>query len=246
MARVINMNNKCIVIFANDPDNSDDLKEFYPIFGKKNSAYLSRAMLFDTLAMCLSLPRTDVIVAYYPAKTKANYERMLDVFKHEEFDNKLQKKADTINSVPQNGNRIMKRISNVFDEAFKKGYKQVEMIGAYGLATDHHLLKAGYLLLDENDFVIGPSFSGRYYLFGMSRFMPDVFDGVTWESKDFYVKINENIQNIGASVQELEISYEVYTPDELNQLMLDIERWRSLGDERTAYHTERCLRAIQQ
>ncbi len=238
------MNSNCIVIFANDPDSGDDLKDFYPAFGKKNTTYLSRSMLFDTLVMCLSLPRTDVIVVYHPERTKSNYDKMLDIFKHEEVDTKIKKKADAIISIPQKGTRVMQRISGAFGEAFDRGYKRVAMIGAYSLAVDRHLLNAGFQLLKENDIVIGPSFSGRYYLFGMSRYIPEVFEGVTWESKDFYVKINENMKELGVSVQELEISYEIYSPDELNQLMLDIERWRSLGDDRTAYHTERFLRAV--
>lgn len=238
------MNSNCIVIFANDPDSSEDLKDFYTAFGKKNTVYLSRAMLFDTMVTCLSLPRTDVIVVYHPASTKENYDKMLDIFKHEEIDSKIKSKAEAIISKPQTGKRVMERISNAFGEAFELGYKRVSMIGAYGLATDHHLLKAGFALLQDNDIVIGPSFSGRYYLFGMSRFIPAVFEGVTWESNDFYVRINENMQQVGAQVQELEISYEVYNSEELNQLMMDLERWRSLGDERTGYHTERFLRAV--
>ena len=239
------MNSNCIVIFANDPEKSDDLKNFHGILGKQKSFYLGRAMFFDTLALCLSLPRTDLIISYYPDDSKTNYDKMIELFEHEEFDSKLKKKIQSVKWLSQDGNRIMVRISDSFKQAFDNGYKQVAMIGAYGIPIDHHLIKAGYMLLKDNDVVIGPSFNGRYYLFGMSRYMPEVFDGVTWESNDFYIRINDNIKQAGASVQELELSYEVYSPDELNQLMLDIERWRSLGDERTAYHTERCLRAIQ-
>ena len=48
------------------------------------------------------------------------------------------------------------------------------------------MIKAGLLLLDNNDVAIGPTFGGRYYLFGLSRLLPGIFEGVHWESNDFY------------------------------------------------------------
>jgi glycosyltransferase A (GT-A) superfamily protein (DUF2064 family) len=239
------MNKKCVIIIANDPDKSQDLKAFEPVFGKQKSFYLGRAMLFDTLTLCLSIQRTDTIMYYHPGDSKGLYQQMLNLYSHEEVDRKIVKKIESIQMIPQNGEKMMSRISDAFKKAFEMGYKQVAMIGAYCLALDHHLLNAGYLLLNDNDIIIGPSFGGRYYLFGMAKPLLNVFNDVNWESNDFYIKLNENIKQAGAKSQELELSYEVYSPEELNQLILDIERWRSLGDERTAYHTERCLRAIQ-
>lgn len=239
------MNNNCIVIIANDPDKCEDLAALNPVFGKQKTFYLGRAMFFDTLTLCLSMPHTDIIVYYYPQDSKNRYEHMLGLYEHEEFDDKIKKKIDNIQLFSQQGDRMMTRISHAFENVFNLGYKKIAMIGSYCIALDHHLLNAGFLLLKENDIIIGPSFNGRYYLFGMAKFTQGVFEEVNWESNDFYIRLNRNMKEARAKVQELELSYEVYTPEELNQLIMDIERWRSLGDERSAFHTERCLRAIQ-
>ena len=239
------MNSKCIVIIANDPDQCEDLEAFNSVFGRQKSFYLGRAMFFDTLSLCLSIPDTDVIVYYYPESSKNRYEHMLGLYEYEELDPTIKGRIKDIRLFPQQGIKMMQRISNAFEHVFELGYDKSAMIGSYCLALDHHLLNAGFLLLKENDIIIGPSFGGRYYLFGMARLTPGIFDGVTWECNDFYIRLNQNLKEAKAKVQELELSYEVYTPEELNQLIMDIERWRSLGDERTAYHTERCLRAIQ-
>lgn len=240
------MNSKCIVIFANDPEKSSDLSALVPILGKQKTAYLGRAMFFDTLVLCLSISKTDLIVYYSPNSSKDRFEQNLRLLAHEERDPELPAKLESIKLFPQRGQTIMEQISNAYAHMFKLGYKQVAMIGAYCLPLDHHLINAGFLLLNENDIVVGPSFSGRYYLFAMSKWMPQVFNGVRWESNDFYIRLNQNLKDADAKVQELELSYEVYSPDELNQLIVDIERWRSLGDDRTAYHTEQFLRAIQE
>lgn len=239
------MNSRCIVILANDPEKSSDLSAMVPVLGMQKTIHLGRAMFFDTLVLCLGISKTDLIIYYYPSSSRERFEHCLRLFAHEERDEELIAKLDMIKLFPQNGRTIMEHISNAYAHMFDLGYKQVAMIGAYCLPLDHHLINAGFLLLNENDIVVGPSFNGRYYLFGMSKRMPQAFNGVQWESNDFYVRLNQNLKDISAKVQELELSYEVYTPEELNQLMLDIERWRSLGDERTAYYTELFLRAIQ-
>ncbi|MCP4582706.1 MAG: DUF2064 domain-containing protein [candidate division Zixibacteria bacterium] len=238
------MNSECTVIIANDPEKSSDLNAIEPSLGKRKTSYLGRAMFFDTLALCLSIPNTDVIVCYHPADSKANFEKMIGLFSREEKSNEIKSKVDRIKMFPQNGHSIMDYISNAYKQVFDLNYKRVTMVGAYCIPIDPNLIKAGFILLKENDIVVGPSFSGRYYLFGMSRFMPEVFDGVKWESEDFYIKLRENIGTAQAKVQELELSYEVYSNDELNQLISDINRWRSVGDLRTAYHTEKFLRVL--
>jgi glycosyltransferase A (GT-A) superfamily protein (DUF2064 family) len=238
------MNSDCIVIFANDPEENSDLSALVEALGNRQTYYLGRAMLFDTLALCLSIPDTDLIISYNPPEARDRFIKMIELFDHEEKDPEIKANIDKIRLFPQNGNTIMEHISEAYREVFDLKYERVTMVGAYCLPLNPQLVKAGFILLKENDIVVGPSFGGRYYLFGMSRFVPEVFEGVKWESNDFYIKLGENLKAVNAKVQELELSYEVYTPEELNQLIIDINRWRSVGDTRTAYHTEKFLRAL--
>jgi len=238
------MNYDCIVIFANDPEESSDLSALAEALGRRKTYYLGRAMFFDTLALCLSIPDTDLIISYDPAYAKDSFIKMIELFTHEEKSPEILANIDKIRLLPRNGNTIMEHISGVYRQVFDLKYERVTMVGAYCIPLDPQLIKAGFILLKDNDVVVGPSFGGRYYLFGMSKYMPEVFDGVRWESNDFYIKLGENLKAASARVQELELSYEVYTPGELNQLISDINRWRKVGDTKTAYHTEKFLRVL--
>jgi len=238
------MNSDCIVIFANDPEQGSDLSALSEALGKRKTYYLGRAMFFDTLALCLSVPDTDLIISYNPPESKDRFIRMIELFSHEEKNPELNSNVEKIQLLPQNGNTIMEHISGAYQQVFNLNYERVTMVGSYCLPLDPQLIKAGFILLKNNDVIVGPSFGGRYYLFGMSKFIPGVFNGVKWESNDFYIKLGENLKAADAKVQELELSYEVYTPEELNQLISDINRWRSVGDARTAFHTEKFLRAL--
>ena len=238
------MSSECIVIIANDPELNNDLQAIESNLGKRKTAYLSRAMFFDTLALCLRVPHVDVSVYYGPAQSKKRFESMIELFSHEEKDRSVKNKVKNIRLYSQNSKTMIENITNAFIDVFNSGYKRAIMIGAYCMPLSLSLLTAGFILLREKNVVIGPSFSGRYYLFGMSKCLPEVFENVTWESNDFYVRLGENLKASNVIVQELELCYEVYTIDELNQLIGDIECWRSVGDDRTAYHTERFLRSL--
>jgi len=238
------MNTESIIIIANDPEASEDLSAIIPVLGERKTGFLGRAMFFDTLALCLSMPRTDTFVYYHPVSSMERFKKMISLFSREEKDRSIKSKVNDIRLYPQNAGTMIMNISNAFEDIFKIGYKRVIMIGAYCMPLNMKLLKAGFLLLKKNDVVIGPSFSGRYYLFGMAKCMPEVFNGVHWESNDFYINLASNLKAARTRVQELELSYEVYTTDELNQLIADIDCWRSVGDERTAFHTERFLRTL--
>jgi len=238
------MNSECIVIIANDPEESADLHDIESILGKNNTCYLRRAMFFDTMDSCLRMPDVDVAVYYSPVKSKEHFEKMLELFSHEEKDKSIESRVKEIKLYPQESETMIENISNAFENIFGKGYKRVIMIGSYCIQLNSSLLYPGFLLLNKKNVVIGPSFSGRYYLFGMSKYVPGIFGGVHWESDDFYVRLGKNLDNAGVSVQELELSYEVYSIEELNQLIGDIGCWRSVGDEKTAYHTEKFLRTL--
>jgi len=238
------MSSDCIAIIAHDPEKSTDLAEIEPLIGKKNVRYLGRSLLFDTLSIGLSLPKVDIAVYFGPSGSRDKFEQMIELFAKEE--NHRQRKIDIsrIKLYQQTSPIMINTIADSFRELFDIGYKNVIMMGTHCAALNSSLVRAGFLLLKDKNIVIGPSFSGRYYIFGMSKCIPEVFAGVHWESRDFYVRLGKNIEAIGASSQEMELSYEVYSPSELNQLSGDIQFWRNVDDCDTAYHTERFLRSL--
>jgi glycosyltransferase A (GT-A) superfamily protein (DUF2064 family) len=238
------MNPECIVILANDPGRVGNLTDLLPILGERKTGYLNRAMLFDTLSVCLSLPLTDISVYYHQAGSQRKFKMNFNLFVREENDESVKNKVDKIELLHQNTASLSKRISSALYKSFEAGYERVIVVGTNCPSLNKTIIKAGFLLLKENQVVIGPSFNGRYYLLGMSRHIPQAFKSIDWSRQDVYVRLRSNLKNARARVQELELSYMVNTVDELNQLVHDIERWRKIGDNKTAFHTERFLRTL--
>ena len=67
-----------------------------------------------------------------------------------------------------------------FREAFSMGYSEVVLIGCdlYDLSTED--LEVSFRELDRHEVVIGPAADGGYYLIGMKRPIPALFQGKQW------------------------------------------------------------------
>ena len=74
----------------------------------------------------------------------------------------------------------------------------------YDLGKTH--LEAALQILKDNDFVLGPSEDGGYYLIGMKEFSPFVFQGVQWSTATVFeesVQLIEDHQKIYKSLPVL-------------------------------------------
>ena len=80
----------------------------------------------------------------------------------------------------QTGHDLGERMLNAFREQFAAGAEKVVIIGSDCLSiTPHHLTRA-FALLDTADVVIGPATDGGYYLLGMNRPQPMLFEQMPW------------------------------------------------------------------
>lgn len=82
----------------------------------------------------------------------------------------------------QRGNDLGEKMSNAFQEAFQNNYEKVVIIGSdlYDLQTRD--IEEAFLQLTHNDYVIGPAKDGGYYLLGMKKFTPEVFQEINWST----------------------------------------------------------------
>jgi glycosyltransferase A (GT-A) superfamily protein (DUF2064 family) len=238
------MNPDHIVIFADTPESAAAKSELGPIIGVRKTGHLYRAMLFDTLAVCLAMPRADVSVYFHPANALTQFHQLLELFGREEESRSIATKASKLSFIPQNGQSRTERIDAVIEQSLKNDHKRVILVDSACPEINMTLLKAGLLLLKENDVVLGPSFDGKFYMLGMAKSFSSAFNGLSGEEPDLFARFKANLKNGGAIIQELEISYMVNTAAELNQLIDDIDRWRKIGDSRTALHSERFLMTL--
>jgi rSAM/selenodomain-associated transferase 1 len=75
-----------------------------------------------------------------------------------------------------------KKMAYAFQQNFKSGYQKVVIIGSDCPEISKEVITKAFKELDTNDVVFGPAEDGGYYLLGMNKMIPELFDNKTWSS----------------------------------------------------------------
>jgi rSAM/selenodomain-associated transferase 1 len=110
------------------------------------------------------------------------------------------------------------RLEAAVGAAFARGAERVICIGgdcpALGMDA---IAAADALLLGGTDLVFGPSEDGGYYLIGLERPTPEIFDGIPWSGPDTLSASIKKAASLGRSVGVLETLYDVDEAKELER-----------------------------
>lgn len=104
------------------------------------------------------------------------------------FGKKVQKGAD-----------LGERMKYAFQQVFAEGFHRAVIIGSdcAELTSDH--LKKAYKRLKKWDLVIGPAEDGGYYLLGMKRFHPQLFENINWSTNRVLRQTLNRAEGLGLS-----------------------------------------------
>jgi glycosyltransferase A (GT-A) superfamily protein (DUF2064 family) len=93
-----------------------------------------------------------------------------------------------IGSNLQRGANFGEKLANAFDLVFQKGYEKVIAVGNDCPELSVSILKHAVLILDQNEFVLGPAKDGGCYLIGITRssFKKDSFAILPWQTPHLY------------------------------------------------------------
>jgi uncharacterized protein len=236
-----------ICILAKCPNPGGVKPKLEEYLGGKEASFLARAFLLDTMATALRVPRSEIDLAFCPLESLAEFQDIVYLFANEETDKKLSRLSQNIILVPQSGRDLGEKLTNLSREFFEnKGAKRVLFICSDNPVLDPLLLKAAFVLLKKTNAVLGPTFDGGFYLMGVSGHYPQVYKDIVWGGNTTYRQITEKLDSESLKWQELEISYDVDGPDELEQLYCDIETLRLTGKDFICCHTEKCLANLKQ
>lgn len=86
----------------------------------------------------------------------------------------------------QEGNCLGERMANAFKKGFDDGFNRIIIIGTDLWDLDPKIIKKSFKALKNKDGVIGPAMDGGYYLLGLSKWIPQVFDRKNWGSSSVF------------------------------------------------------------
>ena len=156
--------------------------------GKNKSIWVYNQILKKTVLVLKNI-KSDIAVFHYNSIISKN------PFKNFSKWNKIQI-----------GKNLGEKISNAFNWGFEKGYKKIIIIGSDLWDLNEEIINKGFLELNKNKVVIGPSIDGGYYLLGLNQKMPKIFEGIKWGT-----------QSVLAETLKL-LEHEPYILPELNDI----------------------------
>ncbi|CAM1351830.1 TIGR04282 family arsenosugar biosynthesis glycosyltransferase [Tenacibaculum crassostreae] len=103
--------------------------------------------------------------------------------------------ATTYQKHQQQGESLGMRMQNAFQQAFDNSYEKVLIIGSdlYDLQEKH--ITEAFEKLHTNEVVIGPAEDGGYYLLGMKKLHPTIFQNKEWGTSTVREDTLNDLQN---------------------------------------------------
>jgi rSAM/selenodomain-associated transferase 1 len=107
------------------------------------------------------------------------------------------------------------RIWRALRDAFTGGAASAVMIGADspGLTAAH--LDAALVRLVDYDLVLGPAADGGYYLIGLNRPIPELFQEISWSTDAVLTQTLRAADELGLRVSGLDVLGDVDRPEDL-------------------------------
>lgn len=156
-----------LIIFTRYPEPGRTKTRLIPALGAAGAADLHRRMTEQALATARQFAARQAVAleVRYSGGDAALMQQWLGA--------NLRLRA-------QSNGDLGARMRDAFDEAFQQGGERVVIIGTDCPGITSTTLASAFAALLQNDLVLGPASDGGYYLIGLSRAIPQLFDGILW------------------------------------------------------------------
>ncbi len=203
------MKDNALIVVAKEPVPGQTKTRLCPPFTAELAAGFYRCLLLDTLALMGQLGGVDLTLAYFPMSARAYFEEILPL---------------GFRLVPQQGADLGDRLANALGWHFDLGYQRVAIMNSDGPTLPLASLQEAFGGLDSADVTLGPGHDGGYYLIGMKRLHPELFQGIPWSSEQVIPQTLAICRRLGLSVRLLPEWYDVDVGADLDRLRRDLAR----------------------
>lgn len=174
-----------LIIMAKRPVPGQVKTRLCPPLMPDRAAAFGAAFLHDTCAMAQSAAAAEVILACAPPPEEAWF-------------------ADAFPSIPrisQRGADLGERLQNAVEEVCKRGSGSCVVIGSDSPDLPEAHLKTAFAALRAEgrrwDLVLGPAEDGGYYLIGLNRPEPRLFEEIAWSTDRVFAQTRARAQALG-------------------------------------------------
>ena len=216
-----------LVIMAKQPVAEQTKTRLCPPLTPEEAAALYDALLRDTIAIAATLRGVQLAIAFTPPEGLDYFERIC---------------PSTVALLPVSGEDIGDCLNQVLTGLLAEGYTHALALNSDGPTLAASCLQKAITRLDGADVVLGPSEDGGYYLIGLKRPHPELFQDIAWSTARVAAQTLAHAEALGLSVALLPAWYDVDTPEDLDRLKAELA---TLPPEAVPY-TRRFFAALRQ
>jgi rSAM/selenodomain-associated transferase 1 len=160
---------------------------------------LYRDMLEATVERLRSVPDVDTWLSFTPARSETYFRKFgLGMF-------------------PQSEGDIGLRMHHALTHILSQGYRKALLVGVDIPRLDSGIVLHALDLLDSHDVVFGPAADGGYYLVGLKKPAPRVFESIEWSTRKTLAQSKERAQERGLTVALTQMLSDVDTIDDAKE-----------------------------
>jgi rSAM/selenodomain-associated transferase 1 len=156
-----------IIVFLRYPYPGAVKTRLIPVLGSEGAAELQRRMTEHTVKTVrrMAVKRNVSIEVCFDGGNEKILRQWL---------------GDDLEYQTQSSGNLGDRMESAFERSFKKGAQRIVIIGTDCPDQTDELMISAFRSLEQKDMVLGPARDGGYYLIGLSRPIPALFEGIRW------------------------------------------------------------------
>jgi len=181
---------QAIVLFGRYPELGCGKSRLAEELGAEQTLLLYQGMLADTAWKIGAVSGCTPIAAFF-----AGFE-----FESPPPDPLGRDPFSNFRLVRQSGSDFGTRLADSMKRPFDLGYERTVLLGADSPELEQADLELAIELLELHDVVLGPSEDGGYYLIGMNRHHPHLFEEMTWSTSAVFEQTVKRAEGTGLSV----------------------------------------------
>lgn len=197
-----------LIVFVKNPIPGAVKTRLQTRYAPDQVAALYTAFVRDVLARAESIDIDQRVIAFDPPDAESEVRAL--------FGGGIEAQWQY---VPQVQDDLGVRMREALVQQLDAGASAAVLIGTDipSLPT-RHIIQA-FDLLRAKDVVLGPSTDGGYYLVGISKPMPEIFEDVEWSTSSVLAQTIDRVQRAGHTLGLVPPYFDVDTPDELDFLL---------------------------
>ncbi len=224
-----------LIVFTRYPEPGKTKTRLIPAIGADGAAELHQRMTEDTILRADALARNRALAV----------EIRYDGCDEQRIAQWLGKERDY---AAQGDGDLGDRQARAFAESFARGTERVVVVGTDCPDRTVRIMERAFESLRKKDLVLGPAQDGGYYLIGLRRHVPPLFQDVQWGSDTVLERTLRIADAFGLKTELLETLNDIDRPEDLsisNEAVIRVSRLDNLAQRpgKTSTNGERSFRA---